>query len=137
MSPSPAHVSDAVFGLMQMISPLLYAGDFRPFFTIHDTEFKDFASPESLASRLVGVTNPFFVKAFGHWPSRVTLHEERRGPGVSRAQSVDAILGNKQGLVTSRKSCRQASHRRPEPRQDHSQAANQHQPQLPPDSCCK
>lgn len=40
MSPSPPQCSDAVLGLVSLISPLRYCGDYRPYFTIHDSDFK-------------------------------------------------------------------------------------------------
>lgn len=43
LSPSPTLSSDAVFALASIISPLEYKGDFRPFFTIQDSDFALFS----------------------------------------------------------------------------------------------
>lgn len=41
---SPNVCSDVVFALVNTISPLKYGADYRPFFTIHDSEFKEYTS---------------------------------------------------------------------------------------------
>ena len=41
---SAPSVSDAVYGLVSLISPLEFGGDFRPYFTIHDTDFRRYTS---------------------------------------------------------------------------------------------
>lgn len=41
---SPNVCSDVVFALVNAISPLKYGADYRPFFTIHDSEFKEYTS---------------------------------------------------------------------------------------------
>ena len=42
MAPTPDVCCEVVQSLISMIWPLKYFSDFRPFFTIHDTEFKEF-----------------------------------------------------------------------------------------------
>ena len=44
---TPNLCSDVVFALVHSISPLKYGADYRPFFTIHDSEFKDYTSHKS------------------------------------------------------------------------------------------
>lgn len=59
-----------------MISPLVYSGDYRPYFTIHDSEFKEFTSGfREAPTAILGVTNPFFTKTLQHWPHTVRLCE--------------------------------------------------------------
>ena len=41
IAPSPTLVAQAVEALVSLIRPLKYMSDYRPYFTIHDTEFKD------------------------------------------------------------------------------------------------
>ena len=41
MAPSPTLVAQAVEALVSLIRPLKYYSDYRPYFTIHNTEFKD------------------------------------------------------------------------------------------------
>jgi hypothetical protein len=54
--------------MCSLISPLIYRGDYRPFFTIADADFRHFQQLHDHASLntalIIGVTNPFFLKAF-------------------------------------------------------------------------
>ncbi|GMR48154.1 hypothetical protein PMAYCL1PPCAC_18349, partial [Pristionchus mayeri] len=69
MAPSPTRVASIVQSLVALISPLRYASDFRPYFTIHDSEFREYTGRSKHTARvMLGVTNPFFVKALDHWP---------------------------------------------------------------------
>uniref|UniRef100_A0A0K0DNY0 UDENN domain-containing protein n=1 Tax=Angiostrongylus cantonensis TaxID=6313 RepID=A0A0K0DNY0_ANGCA len=55
--------------LVSLITPLKYYNDYRPFFTIHDSEFKEYSAKGRAPPRVIlGVTNPFFIKALDHWP---------------------------------------------------------------------
>ncbi|KAM5538521.1 hypothetical protein V8D89_007854 [Ganoderma adspersum] len=63
------------------------SGDFRPFFTIHDTDHTALVNPRPpQAGLLIGVTNPFFDKACKHWPNMLSLgrpettQEKKNGP---------------------------------------------------------
>jgi hypothetical protein len=57
-----------------MIFPLRYSADFRPYFTIHDTDFKEYTLKSSSPPPVVlGVTNPFFAKTLQHWPHIVRM----------------------------------------------------------------
>ncbi|PAV70402.1 hypothetical protein WR25_06437 [Diploscapter pachys] len=67
---TPSRSSAIVQSLIQLISPLRYMHDFRPFFTIHDSEFKEYSTKSKSAPRIVlGVTNPFFIKTMDHYPN--------------------------------------------------------------------
>lgn len=84
LSPQPSLSSDAVLALTSLISPLEFKGDFRPFFTINDQEFKAFSDdtvnvPDTWPSGLiVGGTNPYFSKALAHWRNIITLQARDR-----------------------------------------------------------
>lgn len=85
LSPEPGLSSDAVLALASLISPLEYKGDFRPFFTIHDSDFKTFSDDMidiQLASGgsglIVGATNAYFSKALSHWGNVVTLSGKKK-----------------------------------------------------------
>jgi len=86
MSPSPAQCSDAVLGLVSLISPLPYSGDYRPYFTIHDSDFKEYTNSSTSRSLILGVTNPFFFKALDHWPHVIVIgnskHQQSRSSGT-------------------------------------------------------
>lgn len=54
--------------LISLITPVPYAADFRPYFTIHDPAFQAMADAQvptkgSKLPRLLGVTNLYFLKA--------------------------------------------------------------------------
>jgi Stabilization of polarity axis len=85
---------------------LQYCLDYRPFFTIHDPEFKEYtARCQDPPPVLLGVTNPFFAKALQHWPHIIRIGEM---PGtskkicyltnVARYSSICSISGNAGGL---------------------------------------
>uniref|UniRef100_A0A9J7X769 DENN/MADD domain containing 6B n=1 Tax=Cyprinus carpio carpio TaxID=630221 RepID=A0A9J7X769_CYPCA len=44
MAPSPTVSSETVLALVSAIAPLRYCGDYRPYFTIHDSEFKEYTT---------------------------------------------------------------------------------------------
>jgi hypothetical protein len=75
MAPTPTLCSATVQHLTTIVYPLSYCADYRPFYTIHDSDFKDITSSNSnaLPNILLGVTNPFFSKALKHWPHIVKL----------------------------------------------------------------
>ncbi|XP_075967395.1 protein DENND6B isoform X3 [Anarhichas minor] len=76
MAPSPAVSSETVLALVSSISPLKFCCDFRPYFTIHDNEFREFTTRTQAPPNVVlGVTNPFFIKTFQNWPHVVRLGE--------------------------------------------------------------
>ncbi|CAB4002107.1 DENND6A-like isoform X1 [Paramuricea clavata] len=76
MAPSPSLCSDVVQSLITLIQPLHFNSDFRPFFTIHDSEFKEYTTKTHAPPPIIiGVTNPFFAKTLQHWP-----HILRIGP---------------------------------------------------------
>lgn len=77
MAATPTTAANTVHALRSLIAPLKYCGDFRPFFTIHDTEFKEYTTrTTSPPTVMLGVTNPFFAKTLHHWPHVVRPAEE-------------------------------------------------------------
>ncbi|KAJ8928525.1 hypothetical protein NQ314_018901 [Rhamnusium bicolor] len=77
MASSPTHCSSMVLALTRLISPLQYCGDYRPYFTIHDSEFKQFTSKvQGPPPVILGVTNPFFAKTLHHWPHTIRLSDD-------------------------------------------------------------
>lgn len=71
---SPTDCAHMVQSLMSLISPLSYCAESRPYFTIHDTEFKEFTQNKNgHPSIILGVTNPFFAKTLQHWPHMIRL----------------------------------------------------------------
>ncbi|XP_024228848.1 protein DENND6B-like [Oncorhynchus tshawytscha] len=74
--PSPTVSSETVLALASSIAPLQYCCDYRPYFTIHDTEFKEYTTTTQAPPYVIlGVTNPFFIKTFQSWPHIIHLGE--------------------------------------------------------------
>lgn len=66
LSDSPMICSNAVLAIVSLISPVEYTGDIRPYFTIFDPDFRDIQTHtenRTLGPMIIGVTNPFFLKA--------------------------------------------------------------------------
>ncbi|XP_075780267.1 protein DENND6B isoform X2 [Pelodiscus sinensis] len=76
MAPSPAISSEMVLALTSCLAPLKYCCDYRPYFTIHDSEFKEYTTrTQAPPNVVVGVTNPFFIKTLQHWPHLLRIGE--------------------------------------------------------------
>lgn len=74
MAPSPTDCSQMVQSLMSLITPLAYCAESRPYFSIHDSEFKEFTQRQQGPPPIIlGVTNPFFSKTLQHWPHTIRL----------------------------------------------------------------
>lgn len=79
MASSPETCSQMVHALVTMIMPLMYCGEHRPYFTIHDTEFKEYTKTTQPPPPIIlGVTNPFFSKTLQHWPHIIKLPESSK-----------------------------------------------------------
>lgn len=74
-----AHTPDVcanfVQALISLIYPFKYNADYRPFFTIHDPEFREYVGLKDTKppNVILGVTNPFFAKSLEHWPNVIQL----------------------------------------------------------------
>lgn len=72
---SPTDSSHIVQALTSLIHPLEYHTEVYPYFTIHNTEFREFAGATSPPAVLLGVTNPYFSKTLQAWPHTVRISE--------------------------------------------------------------
>lgn len=73
---SPTDSSHIVQALTSLIHPLEYHAEVYPYFTIHNTEFKEFAASSiPPPSVILGVTNPYFAKTLQSWPHTVRISE--------------------------------------------------------------
>ncbi|KAI3641180.1 hypothetical protein MIR68_000786 [Amoeboaphelidium protococcarum] len=111
-------VSETVWYLQSLISPIVYKGEYHPYLTIQDSDFaslnrmfsKDNMQMKSKASAdsqvqpsdvaqsgvILGVTNPFFRKAFSTWPHILHLV-------YNKQQDIDSSLRvNEPGVVKSK-----------------------------------
>ncbi|KAG2227478.1 hypothetical protein INT45_007504 [Circinella minor] len=78
IAPDPGVCSEAVVSLVDLINPIPYCGDYRPYFTIQDTDFKSFVTKSKPPTNLIlGVTNPFFNTAIEHWPHVVRVGRQQ------------------------------------------------------------
>lgn len=61
LADTPNLCSEMIYGLISIIFPIAYNGNFRPYFTIFDKNF-DFLKSSGLEKNfLIGVTNPLFL----------------------------------------------------------------------------
>eukprot|EP01100_Stratorugosa_tubuloviscum_P006758 TRINITY_DN2875_c2_g1_i1.p1 TRINITY_DN2875_c2_g1~~TRINITY_DN2875_c2_g1_i1.p1 ORF type:complete len:502 (-),score=177.34 TRINITY_DN2875_c2_g1_i1:21-1526(-) len=83
---SPVISTEVILSLLALIQPINFAGDYRTYFTINDSDFKDYSEyceEEDLPHALIGVTNPFFLKAFEHWPNFLIVSTQPAKPQSS------------------------------------------------------
>ncbi|GAA6106909.1 DENN/MADD domain containing 6Aa isoform X2, partial [Tachysurus ichikawai] len=108
MAPSPAESSDTVLALVSCIAPLRYCSDFRPYFTIHDSEFKEYTTrTQAPPSVILGVTNPFFAKTLQHWPHIIRIGDMKQTEMVKQMKVKKLknlkTLDSKPGVYTAYK----------------------------------
>ncbi|CAF0837120.1 unnamed protein product [Adineta ricciae] len=89
----PTYCSQTVQALVHIIWPLRYASDYRPFFTIHNSEFQEITFNSSKKSSkksslqpsfIIGVTNPFFAKLLHQWPHIIRVNDQQQDRLKSR-----------------------------------------------------
>lgn len=76
---NPGECSDAVFGLLSLISPIEYTGDFRPYFTVYDSDYRviqEAHDKNCLSNIIIGVTNPLFMKTLTKFSHVLHLEKE-------------------------------------------------------------
>ncbi|KAL2091659.1 hypothetical protein ACEWY4_013922 [Coilia grayii] len=109
MAPSPSDSSDTVLALVSCLSPLRYCSDFRPYFTIHDSEFKEYTTrTQAPPSVILGVTNPFFAKTLQHWPHIIRIGDMKQTGEVAKQMKVKKLknlktLDSKPGVYSAYK----------------------------------
>lgn len=107
MAFSPTMCSRMVQALTAMITPLKYHADHRPYFTIHDSEFKEYTTDsQNLPAVILGVTNPFFAKTLQHWPHIVRINDteysDKFKHRIKKSENL-RILDSKPGVYTEYK----------------------------------
>lgn len=80
VAPDAPTCSVTVLGLVSLISPIYYAGDFRPYFSTYDGDFVNMQKSHDACkgvggfpATIIGVTNPFFFKTFSCWQNAVRI----------------------------------------------------------------
>jgi len=84
---SPELSSETVLALVSLTAPLSYMGDFRPYITLFDADFKEFQAMndgKTVSQAILGTTNPFFVKTLNHWPNFLHISRNSSGEIVSQ-----------------------------------------------------
>ncbi|PKU31943.1 protein hypothetical protein [Limosa lapponica baueri] len=99
MAPSPTVSSEMVLALTSCLAPLRYCCDYRPYFTIHDSEFKEYTTrTQAPPNIVVGVTNPFFIKTLQHWPHILRVGELRMS-GKLAVEKVSVRVGLREDMI--------------------------------------
>ncbi|KAG8879324.1 hypothetical protein FRB98_005720 [Tulasnella sp. 332] len=76
-APSPSQTSAIIWWLRDFLRPIPLAGDFRPYFHIHDQDFANLVNKNPpKAGLILGVTNPFFMNLCKHWPHVLSVGRE-------------------------------------------------------------
>lgn len=107
MAGSPTCCSEMVQALIAMIAPLKYCADHRPYFTIHDSEFKEYTTDAPTPPAVIlGVTNPFFAKTLQHWPHIIRTsngsNNENQKYKIKKSENLK-VLDSKPGVYTQYK----------------------------------
>ncbi|SCV73310.1 BQ2448_7236 [Microbotryum intermedium] len=90
----PRTGSELVHHLRNLIRPILFAGDYRPYFHIHDTDFARIASPtKPIPGSILSSTNPLILTQLKNRPHILRTHI-----GKTESTSTAAI-----GLTSTRK----------------------------------
>ncbi|KAH7105578.1 hypothetical protein BKA62DRAFT_754732 [Auriculariales sp. MPI-PUGE-AT-0066] len=110
--PSPAVTSGFIWWLRDLIRPLPSTLDFRPYFTVHDADFKALVPrakskggvpPAPKSGLVLGVTNPYIETACSHWPHIVSLGQPLEYSKNSETQSLArsaSMGGGKRGSLS-------------------------------------
>ncbi|XP_073940864.1 protein DENND6B isoform X2 [Castor canadensis] len=107
LAPSPDMSSELVLALTSCLQPLKFCCDFRPYFTVHDSEFKELTTRTQAPPNVVlGVTNPFFIKTLQHWPHVLRIGEPKTSGDLPKQVKLKKpsrlkTLDTKPGLYTS------------------------------------
>ena len=104
ITPTAEECSQAVLGIMSLISPITYNGDFRPYFTIYDSDFKHFSDlhdRKMLSSLILGVTNPFFLKTLPNMPNVLIINNDSICNTNSNTNNNSGMVSNSPSSVNS------------------------------------
>lgn len=95
IAPDPKQCSDIVWWIRDLLRPIpSSSADFRPYLHIHDLDFRLFVTSEKPPPGLiVGVTNPFFRDAAGHWPNVINVAPASHARKANGTTTAEAPLG--------------------------------------------
>ncbi|EGG10882.1 uncharacterized protein MELLADRAFT_92230 [Melampsora larici-populina 98AG31] len=81
---SPDLVSEAVTHLRNLIRPIPFQGDWRPYITIHDPDFPNlFNKSKARTGALIGATNPIILSNTQYWPHVLCLSSKQGTFGLT------------------------------------------------------
>jgi hypothetical protein len=80
MSDTPSTSSELVMALVELIKPVPFGGDFRPYFTIQDPDCSSMTSKKRAPPQAVvlGITNRVFSKVLEKWPNLIYTGKARK-----------------------------------------------------------
>lgn len=105
IAPSPSDSSLLVQALTNLIAPLEYLPEIFPYFTIHNSEFREFASSTSPPAVILGCTNPYFAKTLSAWPHTIRVNESLQidhpvpHRKLERVKSLQKLLMDNSGSI--------------------------------------
>ncbi|KAL5526712.1 hypothetical protein ACEPAF_8437 [Sanghuangporus sanghuang] len=99
--PTPAMTSQAIWWFVDVLRPVSFAGDFRPYFTIHDKDYHSLVNKNRpKPGLLLGVTNPLFESMCKHWSHQLSLGVEVETTKNSDRSKVSLLAGPAPGWCT-------------------------------------
>ncbi|XP_011194860.2 protein DENND6B isoform X2 [Zeugodacus cucurbitae] len=81
-------------------APIEYCAESRPYFTIHDSEFKEFTREygKTPPPVILGVTNPFFIKLLKDWPHILRLVDNQMN--MQQHQQLQKNIKNSESVTS-------------------------------------
>ena len=100
----PRTTSEAVWHLVSFVRPVPLAGDFRPYFHIHDYDFRALAARHGAPpGSVLGTTNPFFLQTCAAWPHKLRLSSSFARGTVAPGRGVRGGGGPAAGFASPRR----------------------------------
>eukprot|EP00041_Stephanoeca_diplocostata_P006552 m.88185 g.88185 ORF g.88185 m.88185 type:complete len:793 (-) comp16429_c0_seq10:3185-5563(-) len=95
---NPMMSSHVVLALVCLIAPLQYMGDYRPYFTIQDTDCAVYVRQKKrYPCAVLGVTNPYFDLALDSWPTLLSFRDTSPSPRTYLLQRSGTLAANVHG----------------------------------------
>ncbi|DBA01022.1 TPA: hypothetical protein N0F65_002632 [Lagenidium giganteum] len=77
LSPHARTCSQAALAFTSLIAPLKFEGDYRPYYTLYESDFDEISKRQNTGisdckkTTVIGTTNPFFMKSLNKWPNAI------------------------------------------------------------------
>ena len=97
---NPTNTSRIILALISLISPIIYQVDYRPYFTIYDTDYKYLLQQyqkggiTTVPNVLLGVSNPIFLEQFALYIPHI-LQQQKQGPDDDDAAGMITLSSKK------------------------------------------